>query len=78
MLYAVAAAVIGGASLFGGRGKPMHALLGGLVIATVFNGLDLMGITTWAPGRRNRRRAPARRHGGCDAPASRVDRRALT
>ena len=33
MLYAVAAAVIGGTSLFGGRGKMMHALLGGLVIA---------------------------------------------
>ena len=44
-LYAVAAAVIGGASLFGGRGKPIHALLGGLVIAIVFNGLALMGIS---------------------------------
>ncbi|HTX31263.1 MAG TPA: hypothetical protein VMD09_07745 [Solirubrobacteraceae bacterium] len=44
-LYAVAAAVIGGASLFGGRGKPLHALLGGLVIAVVFNGLALMGIS---------------------------------
>ena len=44
-LYAVAAAVIGGASLFGGRGKPIHALLGGLVIAVVFNGLALMGIS---------------------------------
>jgi D-xylose transport system permease protein len=44
VLYAVAAAVIGGTSLFGGRGKPLHALLGGLVIATVFNGLGLMGI----------------------------------
>jgi D-xylose transport system permease protein len=43
-LYAVAAAVIGGASLFGGRGKPLHALLGGLVIGVVFNGLALMGI----------------------------------
>jgi D-xylose transport system permease protein len=43
-LYAVAAAVIGGASLFGGRGKPFHALLGGLVIAIVFNGLALIGI----------------------------------
>ncbi len=43
-LYGVAAAVIGGASLFGGRGKPLHALLGGLVIAIVFNGLALMGI----------------------------------
>jgi D-xylose transport system permease protein len=44
-LYAVAAAVIGGASLFGGRGKPLHALLGGLVIAVVFNGLALEGIS---------------------------------
>ena len=44
-LYAVAAAVIGGASLFGGRGKPVHALLGGLVIGIVFNGLALMGIS---------------------------------
>ena len=43
-LYAVAAAVIGGASLFGGRGKPIHALLGGLVIGIVFNGLALMGV----------------------------------
>jgi len=45
VLYAVAAAVIGGASLFGGRGKPIHALLGGIVIAAVFNGLGLMGIS---------------------------------
>jgi D-xylose transport system permease protein len=44
-LYAVAAAVIGGASLFGGRGKPLHALLGGLVIGVVYNGLALMGIS---------------------------------
>lgn len=44
VLYAVGAAVIGGTSLFGGRGKPLHALLGGIVIATVFNGLALMGI----------------------------------
>jgi D-xylose transport system permease protein len=47
VLYAVASAVIGGASLFGGRGKPLHALLGALVIATVYNGLALLGITTW-------------------------------
>ena len=37
--------MIGGASLFGGRGKPIHALLGGLVIAIVYNGLALMGIS---------------------------------
>jgi D-xylose transport system permease protein len=44
-LYGVAAAVIGGASLFGGRGKPLHSLLGGLVIGAVYNGLALMGIS---------------------------------
>jgi D-xylose transport system permease protein len=44
VLFGVAAAVIGGTSLFGGRGKPLHALLGGVVIAAVFNGLGLMGI----------------------------------
>ena len=43
MLYAVAAAVIGGTSLYGGRGKALHGLLGGLVIATVYNGIFLMG-----------------------------------
>jgi D-xylose transport system permease protein len=46
VLYAVAAAVIGGASLFGGRGKAVHALLGGVVIAAVYNGLALLGIST--------------------------------
>jgi D-xylose transport system permease protein len=46
VLYAVAAAVIGGTSLFGGRGKPVDALLGGIVIAAVFNGLGLMGISS--------------------------------
>ena len=45
VLFGVAAAVIGGTSLFGGRGKTLHALLGGIVIAAVFNGLALMGIS---------------------------------
>jgi D-xylose transport system permease protein len=45
VLYGVGAAVIGGTSLFGGRGKPLHSLLGGIVIAAVFNGLGLMGIS---------------------------------
>ena len=44
VLYAVAAAVIGGTSLFGGRGKAINALLGGIVIAAVYNGLGLLGI----------------------------------
>ena len=44
-LFGVAAAVIGGASLYGGRGKPLNALLGGIVVATVYNGLALMGVS---------------------------------
>ncbi|HUB70467.1 MAG TPA: hypothetical protein VL984_08595 [Acidimicrobiales bacterium] len=44
MLYAVAAAVIGGTTLYGGRGKALHGVLGGLVIAAVYNGIDLMGL----------------------------------
>lgn len=43
LLEAVAAAVIGGASLFGGRGSVWAALLGALVIGSISNGLDLLG-----------------------------------
>jgi D-xylose transport system permease protein len=42
-LEAIAAAVIGGTSLFGGRGNVWSALLGALVIGSVANGLDLQG-----------------------------------
>ena len=42
LLYAVGAAVIGGVSLFGGRGKAINAVIGGLVIATIPNGLGLL------------------------------------
>ena len=42
LLEAIAAAVIGGTSLFGGRGNVWSALLGALVIGSVSNGLDLM------------------------------------
>ncbi len=40
--YAVGAAVIGGTSLFGGKGKARDAVIGGLVIATIANGLGLL------------------------------------
>src|SRR3954468_177649 len=43
LLYAVGAAVIGGTSLFGGRGRARDAVLGGLVIAIIANGLGLLG-----------------------------------
>ena len=45
VLFAVAAAVIGGTSLFGGRGKPVHPLIGGLIIGVVNNGLALMSVS---------------------------------
>jgi D-xylose transport system permease protein len=48
VLNAVAAAVIGGTSLFGGRGKMMDALLGGLVVGVIANGLQLLGLTATA------------------------------
>ena len=44
VLYAVAAAVIGGTSLFGGRGKMLGAVLGGLIVAVIYNGLELLGL----------------------------------
>ncbi len=46
VLLAVAAAVIGGTSLFGGRGKTIHGILGGLVIGGIYNGLYLLGVSS--------------------------------
>jgi D-xylose transport system permease protein len=43
LLYAVGAAVIGGTSLFGGKGRVLDAVLGGAVIAVIDNGMGLMG-----------------------------------
>ncbi|WP_028653859.1 sugar ABC transporter permease [Nocardioides sp. J54] len=42
LLYAVGAAVIGGTSLFGGRGRAIDGVIGGVVLATVDNGLPLL------------------------------------
>lgn len=42
LLYAVGAAVVGGTSLFGGRGRVRDAVLGGVVIALIPNGLNLI------------------------------------
>jgi len=42
LLFAVGAAVIGGTSLFGGRGRMIDAIIGGLVIAVIANGLPLI------------------------------------
>lgn len=45
VLSGVAAAVVGGVSLFGGRGRLAHAALGALVIAIIDNGLGLLGLS---------------------------------
>ena len=44
-LYAIAAAVIGGTSLFGGRGKMIHAVVGGVIIAAIYNGMALLSMS---------------------------------
>src|SRR5919107_2652805 len=76
LLYAVGAAVIGGTSLFGGRGRVRDAVLGGLVIAIIANGLGLLQVAAYlnfiitgavllmaaSVDALARRRAPAPRH----------------
>jgi len=44
VLLGVAAGVIGGVSLFGGRGKMVGAVLGGFIVAVIYNGLELLGL----------------------------------
>lgn len=46
-LYAIAACVIGGTSLMGGRGSVFGSLLGALVMATVIQGMDYTGLQNW-------------------------------
>jgi D-xylose transport system permease protein len=46
LLYPIAAAVIGGTSLFGGRGTMKAALLGALVMISIDNGLGLLGLSS--------------------------------
>ena len=44
VLYAIASVVLAGTSLFGGRGKVIHGILGGLVIGGIYNGMGLLGL----------------------------------
>ncbi len=44
VLYSVAGAVIGGVSLFGGKGRMLGAVLGGFVVAVIYNGVALIGL----------------------------------
>lgn len=46
-LQAITAVIIGGASLFGGRGSVLNVLLGALILGTITNGLDLVGVSSF-------------------------------
>lgn len=46
LLYAIAAAVVGGTSLYGGHGRVVNAVLGGLVVAAIDNGMGLLDLST--------------------------------
>jgi D-xylose transport system permease protein len=46
LIDSIAAAVIGGTSLFGGRGEIRNALFGALVVAVIANGLNTLNVTT--------------------------------
>ena len=61
LLYAVGAAVIGGTSLFGGKGRVIDAVIGGLVIAVIANGMPLV---TQPAGRALHRHRPGPAAGG--------------
>ncbi|MGW0940667.1 sugar ABC transporter permease, partial [Streptomyces sp. NPDC002666] len=45
LMNVIAAAVIGGTSLFGGRGSVWSALLGALVIGSIQSGMNIMGVS---------------------------------
>jgi len=46
-LQAIGAAVIGGASLFGGEGNPLGALIGALILGSLQNGLTLLNVPSF-------------------------------
>lgn len=46
LLDSIAAAVIGGVSLFGGRGRARNAILGALVLGAIANGMDLLALAS--------------------------------
>ena len=63
LLYAVGAAVIGGTSLFGGKGRVLDAVLGGAVVAVIDNGMGLMDSSSGREVHVHRAGPAARRRG---------------
>ena len=46
-LYVIAAVVVGGTSLSGGRGKVFGTLIGAFIIAVIQNGMNLIGVQSY-------------------------------
>ncbi|MFV0430512.1 MAG: D-allose ABC transporter permease [Arachnia sp.] len=46
-LFAIAAVIIGGTSFFGGEGKIIRVVIGGLIIGTINNGLNMVGVSAY-------------------------------
>ena len=45
--FAIASAIIGGTSFFGGRGQIPTVVIGGLIIGTISNGLNMLGVSSY-------------------------------
>ncbi|MEF9864536.1 MAG: allose ABC transporter, partial [Christensenellaceae bacterium] len=45
--FAIAACIIGGTSFFGGKGKIIGVLLGGLIIGAITNGLNILNVSSF-------------------------------
>ncbi|MCF3291000.1 allose ABC transporter, partial [Escherichia coli] len=45
--YAIASAIIGGTSFFGGKGRIFSVVIGGLIIGTINNGLNILQVQTY-------------------------------
>ena len=60
-LDAIAAVVIGGASLYGGRGTIIGTLIGVFIMVMIRNGLNLLGVSPFWQGSRDRRASSLRR-----------------
>jgi D-allose transport system permease protein len=45
--YAIEAVIIGGSSFFGGVGKIPKVIIGGLIIGTINNGLNMCGVSSY-------------------------------
>ena len=74
VLFGVGAAVVGGVSLFGGRGRLVQATVGALLISMITNGLGLLGYSAGITFLRHRRRARSSPRRSTRSPGDAPDR----